>query len=156
MVISKIRGEFEQHDSWVETEDENFEGAQVYFSAETASVNTRVKMRDDHLKSEEFFHSEKHPKMEFRSTSFEKISDESYKLKGDLTIRDVTKPVTLDVDFGGVITDPYGLRRAGFGVTGKVNRKEFGMTYNQLIETGGAVAGDEISLDIHVEFTYQK
>lgn len=155
MVISKIRGEFEKYDSWAMTDGENMEGADIHFSAETASVNTKVKMRDDHLRSDEFFKSEQFPHLTFKSTSLEKKDEENYVLKGDLTIRDVTKPIVLDVEFGGIITDPYGLRRAGFGVTGKLNRKEYGMTYNQLIETGGAIAGDEIKLDIHIEFTHK-
>ena len=112
-------------------------------------------MRDDHLRSDSFFKSEEFPNLIFKSTSLEKKNDEDYVLKGEMTIRDVTRPIELAVEFGGVITDPYGLRRAGFSISGKLNRKDYGMVYNDLIETGGAVVSDEIKLDLHVEFTHQ-
>lgn len=155
MVISKIRGEFEQYESWLETNEEEIENATAFFSAVTGSVNTGNKMRDDHLRSESFFKSEEFPNLFFKSTSFEKKNEEDYVLKGEMTIRNVTKPVELAVEFGGIITDPYGLRRVGFSLSGKINRKDFGMVYNDLIETGGAVVSDEIKLDLHVEFTHQ-
>ncbi len=155
MVISKIRGEFEQFESWLETDGEEIEGGEAFFSAVSSTINTGNKMRDDHLRSGEFFKSEEFPNLTFKSTSIEKKNDEDYVLKGNMTMRGVTKPLELDVEFGGVITDPYGLRRAGFSITGQLNRKDYGMTYNDLIETGGAVAGDKIKLDLHVEFTYK-
>ena len=155
MVISKIRGEFEQYESWLETNGEELENATAFFSAVTSSVNTKNKMRDDHLRSDSFFKSEEFPNLIFKSTSLEKKNDEDYVLKGEMTIRDVTRPIELAVEFGGVITDPYGLRRAGFSISGKLNRKDYGMVYNDLIETGGAVVSDEIKLDLHVEFTHQ-
>lgn len=155
MVISKIRGEFEQYEAWLETNGEVMENGSAFFSAVTSSVNTGNKMRDDHLRSESFFKSEEFPYLTFKSTSFEKKSEEDYVLKGELTIRNVTKPIELAVEFGGIVTDPYGLRRAGFSISGKLNRKDYGMTYNDLIEAGGAVVSDEIKLDLHVEFTHQ-
>lgn len=156
MVISKIRGEFEQWEALVETEGENMEGAEISFQATVASVNTGSEYRDNDLRSDKgLFQIDKFPYLNFKSTSFEKKDEENYILKGNLTIRDVTKPITLDVEYGGTITDPYGMRRAGFSVSGKLNRKDYGMTYNQLIETGGAVVGEEIKIDIHIEFTQQ-
>ncbi len=155
MVISKIRGEFEQFESWLETQGEEMTDAEAFFSAVTGSVNTGNKMRDDHLRSESFFKSEQFPNLTFKSTAIEKKNETDYVLKGDMTIRDVTKPIELAVEFGGIVTDPYGLRRAGFSISGKLNRKDYGMTYNDLIETGGAVVSDEIKLDLHVEFTHQ-
>lgn len=155
MVISKIKGEFEQFEAWMETDNEQMENAEAFFSADTGSVNTGNQMRDDHLRSESFFKSEAYPKLTFNSTALERKGDADFTLKGDLTIRDVTKPIELAVEFGGIVTDPYGLRRAGFSLTGKLNRKEYGMVYNDLIETGGAVVSDEIKLDMQVEFTHQ-
>lgn len=155
MVISKIRGEFEQYEAWLETRGEEIELAEAFFSAVTGSVNTGNTMRDDHLRSESFFKSEQFPNLIFKSTAIEKKNETDYLLKGNMTIRDVTKPIELAVEFGGIITDPYGLRRAGFSILGKINRKDFGMVYNDLIETGGAVVSDEIKLDLHVEFTHQ-
>jgi len=157
MVISKIRGEFEKWEASAVTEGEEMEGAEISFQAVADSVNTGSDARDNDLKSDKgLFQTEKYPYLNFKSTSFEKKDEENYVLKGDLTIRDVTKQVELAVEFGGIITDPFGLRRAGFSVTGKLNRKDYGMTYNQLIETGGAVVGEEIKLDIHIEFTHQQ
>ncbi|HLR77049.1 MAG TPA: YceI family protein [Balneolaceae bacterium] len=157
MVISTIRGEFEEFESWAETDGEDMEGADVFFSAQTASVNTGNEARDNDLRSDDgLFKSEEYPKLTFESTSFERQNDEDYKLKGDLTIRDVTKPIELDVEFGGIITDPYGARRAGFSVSGSLNRKDYGMNYNQLLEAGGAVVGEEINIDIHIEYTHQE
>ncbi len=156
MVISKIRGEFKQFEASVETEGENMDGALINFSADVSSIDTGNSYRDNDLKTDEtLFHAEKHPKMTFVSTGFEKIDEENYLLKGNLTIRDVTQPVELKVEHGGIITDPYGVRRAGFSVGGKINRKDFGMNYNKLIETGGAVVGEEVTIDIHIEFTHQ-
>lgn len=157
MVISKIRGEFKQFESTAETEGENMDGALINFSADVNSIDTGNSYRDNDLKKDvSLFHAEKHPKMTFVSTGFEKKDEENYLLKGNLTIRDVTKPVELKVEHGGIITDPYGARRAGFSVTGKINRKDFGMNYNNLIETGGAVVGEDVNLDIHIEFTRQQ
>lgn len=156
MVISKIRGEFEQWEAFAETENETMENAEITFQATASSVNTGNEARDNDLRSDNgLFQSDKYPYINFRSTSFKKITDENYVLIGDLTIRDVTRPIELTVEHGGIITDPYGMRRAGFSVTGKLNRKDFGMTYNQLIETGGAVVGETINIDIHIEFTQQ-
>lgn len=156
MVISKIRGEFEQWEAFAETEGEEMENAAITFQASAASVNTGSEARDKDLRSDKgLFQTDKFPYLNFRSTSFKKIDEENYKLIGDLTIRDVTRPIELAVEHGGIITDPYGMRRAGFSVTGKLNRKDYGMTYNQLIETGDAVVGEIINIDIHIEFTRQ-
>lgn len=152
MLVSQVTGEFDRFQATAETDGEHFEGARVTFTAETGSVNTGAKDRDKHLRSDDFFNAEKYPKLLFKSTSFEKVDDEHYKLTGDLTIRDVTRPVTLDVEYGGIVKDPYGNRRTGFTVTGKINRKDYGLKWNALLESGGAVAGDEVKINCHVEF----
>jgi polyisoprenoid-binding protein YceI len=154
MVVSTVTGHFDKFDATAETEGDSPENAKITFSADTASINTGTSQRDDHLRSDDFFNAEKYPKLTFKSTSFKRVKDDMYKLTGDLTIRDVTKSIDLDVEYGGEIKDPYGNQRSGFTVTGKVSRKEFGLKYNAFIESGGAVVSDEIKINCHVEFTY--
>jgi polyisoprenoid-binding protein YceI len=155
MVVSTVTGQFDQFDATAESQGDSMEDAQVTFTAETASVKTGTKQRDDHLRSDDFFNAEKYPVITFRSTSFKKKNDNEYTLKGDLTIRDVTRPITLDVEYGGQITDPYGMLRCGFTITGKLSRKAYELKYNALMEAGGAVVSDEIKIDCHAEFTSQ-
>jgi polyisoprenoid-binding protein YceI len=155
MIVSTVTGQFDHFDATAETEGDSLENANIRFTADTASVNTHVEQRDNHLRSDDFFNAEKYPKLVFQSTSFEKVKDDIYKLKGNLTIRDVTKPIELGVEYGGEIKDPYGNQRRGFTVTGKVNRKEFGLKYNALLETGGAVVSDEIKVNCHLEFIHK-
>lgn len=154
MVVSTVTGQFDNFDATATTEGGALENAKITFSAEAASVNTGTPQRDEHLRSDDFFNAEKYPKLTFESTSFTKSGDDEYQLKGNLTIRDVSKPVDLAVEYGGEIKDPYGNRRIGFTVTGKISRKAFGLKYNALIESGGAVVGDEIKIDCHVEFVH--
>jgi polyisoprenoid-binding protein YceI len=113
-------------------------------------------MRDTHLKSDEFFNAEKFPQLKFVSTGFAKIDDSTYKLKGDLTIRDVTKPVELDVEYGGKMVDFYANTKAGFEITGKINRKDFGLNWNAVTEAGGVVVSDEVKLVLNVQMQLQK
>lgn len=155
MVVSTVTGHFDRFEATAETEGDSLENANIQFTAETRSINTGVEQRNNHLRSDDFFNVEKYPKLIFQSTSFEKVKDDIYKLKGNLTIRDVTKPVELEVEYGGQIKDPYGNQRRGFTITGKMNRKEFGLKYNALIESGGAVVSDEIKLNCHVEFIHK-
>jgi polyisoprenoid-binding protein YceI len=153
MVISTVTGHFNAFNAHVEVEGDDFESASIAFTADVKSLVTGQEQRDQHLLSDDFFNAETYPQLAFKSTSLKKLSDTEYSLTGDLTIRDVTKSVTLDVEYGGTIKDPYGFFRAGFGVTGKINRKEFGLKWSALLETGGAVVSDDIKLDCHVEFT---
>lgn len=152
MVVSNVTGKFDRFESTVYTNGDAIEGADISFSAETASVNTGQEQRDNHLRSDDFFNAEKFPQLTFRSRSFEKKSDETYTLTGDLTIRNVTKPISLEVEYGGVVKDPFGNQRSGFTVNGKVSRKEFGLQWNALMESGGAVVGDEVRINCHVEY----
>lgn len=155
MVVSSVSGKFERFHVTAETEGDNLESAKIIARVETDSINTGTKDRDKHLRSDDFFNAEKFPEIVFKSTSFEKKNDEEYTLKGDLTIRDITKPITLDVEYGGKIKDPYGNQRMGFTVTGKLSRKEYGLKWNELIESGGAIVGDTIKIDCHVEFIHK-
>jgi len=154
MVISTVTGRFERFDGTVETEGDRLETARVEFVIDTASVNTGVADRDNHLRSDDFFNAEKYPQIRFVSTAFKKINDQEYELTGNLTIRDVTRPVQLKVEYGGMVKDPWGNTRAGFVVTGKINRKDFGLKWNMLLETGGAVVSDEVQVQCAVEFVH--
>ena len=152
LVIATVSGKFDKFSSTVTTDGDDFSNANIEFSVETASVNTGVDARDNHLRSDDFFNSEKFPLMTFKSTSLKKISGGEYQLDGNLTIRDVTKPISLNVEFGGTATDPYGNHKAAFEVTGKLNRKEFGLRWDAITEAGGAVVSDEVKLQVNVQY----
>jgi polyisoprenoid-binding protein YceI len=155
MMISNVTGHFEKFSADVETEDDNFETARISFAADIDSISTKNEQRDGHLKSPDFFDAASHPQLTFVSTKLEKKNDEEYKLHGNLTIRDTTKPVVFDVEFGGIIKDPWGMTRAGFVVDGKINRKDFGLQWQALTEAGGMVVSEEVKLHAAVEFTKQ-
>jgi polyisoprenoid-binding protein YceI len=155
LVISTVTGNFNSFNAEVETNGDSFEGATINFSADIDSIDTNNADRDAHLKSADFFDADKFPKMSFRSTEMIKKDDSNYELKGELSIKDVTKSVSLNVDFGGTMTDPYGQYKAGFEVTGKINRKEFGLTWSAVTEAGGVVVGDEVKLIMNVQFVKQ-
>lgn len=153
LVISTVTGSFKDFEGSVESESDDFDGASVKFSAKTASVDTNQGDRDNHLKSGDFFDSEKYPNMEF-SGKIQK-SGEEYKLVGDLTIKETSKEIVLDVDFGGVVVDPYGNTKAGFESAGKINRKEFGLSWSAVTEAGNVVVSDQVRLLVNVELTKQ-
>lgn len=150
MMISTVTGHFEDFDASVQTDGEKFENAVISFSAKTASINTKNKDRDAHLRSDDFFNSEKFPELKFVSKSFD-----GSKLVGDLTIRDVTKEVTLATDFNGVAVDPYGQTKAGFEITGQINRKDFNLTWNAVTEAGSIVVSDKVNLVVDVQLIKQ-
>ena len=154
LVISTVSGFFKSFEGSLTTDSEDFENAQVEFSLDVNSIDTNQEQRDGHLKSAEFFDSEKYPKITFKSTSLTKDGDD-YKLNGDLTIKDVTKPVSLDVEYGGSAGDFYGNTKAGFEVTGKINRKEFGLTWDGVTEAGSIVVGEDIKLIMNIQFAKQ-
>jgi polyisoprenoid-binding protein YceI len=148
--VSTVRGAFTDFSGTVTSPDDTFEKAQVHFTAQTKSINTNNEMRDNHLRSADFFEVEKFPTLSFTSTQVEKTGDH-FTLTGNLTMRDVTKPVTLTVTFDGIDQDTKGNRVAGFDMTGVINRKDFGLLWNVALETGGVMVSDEVTLDIHVE-----
>lgn len=150
LVISTVTGYFTNFEGKMEGEAEDFSDAKITFQADVNSISTNSDQRDGHLKSDDFFNAEKFPNITFESTSFSK-DGEDYKLSGNLTIRDVTKAVDLNVEFGGIAKDPYGNTKAGFTIEGVVNRKEFGLTWDALTETGGAVVGEKIKLHANVQ-----
>ena len=153
MMISNVSGEFTKFDASVETEGDDFQTAKVTFTVDVDSLTTKSEQRDGHLKSADFFDAGNFPQMKFVSTKYENIdNDGSYEVYGDLTIHGITKPVKLDAEFGGVIKDPWGSTRAGITVTGKINRKEFGLTWSGTTETGSLIVSDEVRLHVALEF----
>ena len=156
LMISTVSGQFGKYDVSAETEEEDFSKAKVSFTAEVDSITTNNEQRDGHLKSPEFFDVAKFPQIKFVATKYENVdNDGSYELYGDLTIRDVTKQVKMDVEFGGVIKDPWGNTRAGFTITGKINRKEFGLAWHAVTEAGGIVVSDDVKVHCAIELIKQ-
>lgn len=151
MVLTTVTGKFTDFTASAETDGDDFTNAKVRFEAKTASVDTGVADRDGHLRSDDFFNSERFPVMTFESTGMEKKGNDRYTLKGNLTIRDITKEIELDVDFAGNTKDPWGNTRVGFELTGAINRKEFGLKWNDLTEAGGLVVSDEVKLALSVQ-----
>lgn len=150
MMISTVTGHFEDFEATAQTNGDDFTNAKLNFIAKTASINTKNKDRDTHLKSDDFFNSEKFPELKFVSKSFD-----GEHLIGDLTIRDVTKEITLDADFNGIAVDPYGQTKAGFEIMGQLNRKDFNLTWSAVTEAGSIVVSDKVKLVIDVQFIKQ-
>ena len=151
LMITTVTGYFKKFDLEVETESEDFTTAKsIVFKADIDSIDTNNEQRDTHLKSADFFNAEEHSQLKFEGTRYEANGD-SAKLHGDLTIRGVKKPIMLDVDFGGIVVDPYGQTKAGFTISGKISRKEFGLTWNAVTEAGSVVVSDDIKLLAEVQ-----
>lgn len=155
LVISTVTGSFGSYDATVENEGDSFEDAEVHFEADINSISTNNEDRDNHLKSDDFFNAEEFPKLTFDSTTVEKIDENKYKVKGDLTIRGTTKPVELEAVHGGTVEDPYGQTKAGFEISGNINRKEFGLKWDAVTEAGNVVVGDQVKLLLNVQLVQQ-
>ncbi len=153
LVISEVDGNFSNFDGKVSTKGEDFSGADVEFTVDINSINTNNENRDNHLKSDDFFNAEKFPEMTFKSKSMEKAGDDKYLLVGDLTIRDVTKEINLDVTYNGSVKDPWGNTKAGFKLIGELNRFDYNLKWNKTIETGGLVVGEKVKLNLNVQLT---
>lgn len=151
MMVSKVRGQFDDYTATVEAADlTDLTTANIAFAFNVASINTHSTDRDNHLKSADFFDVENFTEITFQSTSIAKDGDD-YKVTGDLTIKDVTKPVTFDVEFGGKGTNPWGVEVYGFEAEAKINREEFGLTWNTALETGGVLVGRDIKIKAELE-----
>lgn len=158
LVISTVSGKFKKFNGTVETDSpDNFNSAKIEFTIDVSSIDTNQEPRDEHLRSADFFDAANHPQIIFKSTSFEleDNEDDSYSLTGDLTIRGITKSIKLDVEYGGTATDAYGNFKAGFDVSGKISRKEYGLTWNAVTEAGAIVVGDIIKFQISAQFIRQ-
>jgi len=155
LVITTVKGRFRDLEGTIEIDEAQPENSSVEAKIAVASVDTNVEDRDKHLRSDDFFNAEQFPYLTFRSTRIERFGEERFKLIGELTIRDVTKEVDLDGEYEGQIADPWGNQRAAFTATTQISRKEFGIRWNQALETGGAVVGDNVKITLHLEAVRQ-
>jgi polyisoprenoid-binding protein YceI len=152
LMITNVKGTFKEFDGSIYTTDENFMTSEIDFWINPASIDTGDAKRDEHLKSADFFDVENHKQITFVGNTYEKVDkDGSYELYGDLTIKGITKQVKLDVEFGGVMKDPWGNEKAGFSVNGKINRKDWGLVWNATLETGGVLVSEEIKISCEIQ-----
>ena len=155
LMISNVSGSLKSFEAEVETQGEDFTTAQINLSANMASISTNNDQRDAHLRNSDFFEVEKYPELKFTSTKLEKIDSDTFALFGDLTLKGVTRPVKLNVEFNGVTKDPWGGERAGFVVTGKINRSDWGINFNAALETGGVVLSEEVRIFSELQLVKQ-
>lgn len=147
LMITNVTGSFDNFDVTAETIDDNFTEAKINFSADVNSISTNNEQRDGHLKSGDFFDADNYPKIVFEASNSVNLErDGNYDLVGDLTIKDVTKSVKLNIEFGGVTKDPYGNTKAGFTIGGKINRNDFGLNWNTALETGGVLVSEDVKV----------
>ncbi len=155
LMISNVKGVFKEFSADVYTSGDQFMTSGIDLQINPSSIDTGVADRDAHLKSADFFDVENFPAIRFTGSSVEKVDDENFILHGDLTIKGVTQPVKLDVEFGGVMKDPWGNQKVGFSVNGKINRKDFGLTWNAALETGGVLVSDDVKISAEVQLVRQ-
>jgi polyisoprenoid-binding protein YceI len=146
LMITTVTGQFREYEASVDTTDDDFDGALISFTAKTTSIDTGNKQRDDHLRSDDFFNSEQYPDLKFVAKGMEKKGEGEYVMTGEMTIRDVTRSISLKVDFAGTVQDPWGQTKAGFTFEGKLNRKDFGLKFHVVNEAGNLLVSDEIRL----------
>ena len=154
LMITTVTGRFNEFSAIIDSENDDFSDAQISFSAAIASISTGNEHRDGHLKGDDFFAADKFPTLSFKSTSFKKDGHD-YKLTGNLIIRDITQQVTFDVEYSGIQNDPYGNTKAGFELTGKIKRKEFGLMWDAVTEAGGIVVSDDIKIACNIQLVKQ-
>ena len=155
LMVTNVTGYFKTFDLSVETETDDFNTVKkIEFTADLDSIETNSEQRNGHLKSDDFFNAEKFPQLKFVSNDYKGSGDEAT-LNGNLTIRDVTKPIKLNVEYGGSVVDPYGQSKAGFTVTGKISRKEYGLTWNAVTEAGQVVVSDDIKIHCEIQLVKQ-
>lgn len=155
MVIAKVRGQFSRWSGTVSAQDGDLNVATVDVVIDASSIDTGVADRDAHLKTADFLDVSSHPDITFHSTTTDDLGDGQLRVAGNLTIRGVTRPVTLDVEFAGRGKDPWGNERAGFNAKARIDRKDFGLTWNQVLEAGGVLVGDRVDIEIEVEAVRQ-
>jgi polyisoprenoid-binding protein YceI len=155
LMISNVSGTFKNFTAEVETDEEDFGTAQISLTAEMASISTNNEQRDAHLRTSDFFEIENYPELKFESTKVKKTGDDTFTLYGELTLKGVTNPVELHVEFNGVTKDPWGGERAGLVITGKINRSKWGVNFNAALETGGVVLGDEVKIVSEIQLVKQ-
>jgi polyisoprenoid-binding protein YceI len=153
LLVAKVRGRFTRWSGSMRFDEKNPAASSVEVQIDTDSVDTTEPQRDTHLRSPDFLDAANHPRMTFKSTKVERAGDGVFKVKGELTIRGVTRPAVLEVEYGGAMRDPWGNERVGFTARATIDRKEFGITFNQVLDHGGLALGEQISIDIDVEAT---
>lgn len=153
LMISNVKGQFKEFTGVIEGED--FLNSQIHATVQTDSIFTNNNDRDAHLRSADFFDVENHKEITFKSSSLDKISEDEFKLTGNLTINGITKEVTMDVEYGGRMTDPYGNDKIAFSMNGKINRKDFGLNWNAALEAGGVMVSDEVRINADLQFAKQ-
>ncbi len=156
LVISEVEGDFKKYEADITSSKEDFSDLAVTLKIDAASINTENEKRDEHLRAEDFFHTSQYPEIIFKSKSFKKTGKNKYKLTGDFTMRGVTKHISLDVVHNGTVVDPWGNTKAGFKLTGKINRFDYGLKWNNVIEAGGAVVGKEVRFNINIQIAKSK
>ena len=154
MAVSKVRGDFKDFSGTIEIAEDPVD-SNVSVTIQAGSVDTHDENRDNHLRTNDFFDAETHPTWTFTSTAIRPVTGSEWKVDGDLTIRGVTKPVTLDATLEGVVKDPYGMHRVGFSATTSIEREDFGVSFNGVMEAGGVVVGKKVDIDLEVEATLQ-
>jgi polyisoprenoid-binding protein YceI len=151
MVVSTVIGKFQKFDGTIKADKDDFSDASISFTIQAASVNTNNEKRDNHLRSNDFFEVEKFPTIDFKGKSLSQKNGNKYTLVGDLTMHGVTKEIELDVRYNGQVKDPWGNTRAGFMVSGIINREDYGLTYNSALEAGGFLIGNEVDIKVNLE-----
>jgi len=151
LMITTVKGRFGGVEGTIKGNPDDWTDAEVEVKIDAASVDTRNEDRDNHLRSADFFEVEKYPHLTYKSTKVTKTGENSYTIEGELTIRDVTKPVTLEAEYLGKAVDPWGNEKIGFSAKAKVNRKDFGLTWNAPLEAGGFLVGDEVTIELEVQ-----
>jgi polyisoprenoid-binding protein YceI len=155
LMISKVKGQFTDVNGALRMEGDDITTARLSVEIPAVSVDTRVEQRDEHLRSPDFLDAARFPMLTFRSTRVERTGERRLRVTGDLTIRDVTREVVLDVIEHGTLTDPWGQERAGFAASTKIDRKDFGLTWNQALEAGGVLVGDQVEIELEAEWVLQ-
>jgi polyisoprenoid-binding protein YceI len=155
LMITHVSGNFKAFNVELETGGEDFTTAKIQARIQAASINTNNLQRDEHLRSSDFFEAENYPEILFTSTKVEKDGDATFLLHGNLTLKGITRPLQLNVEYSGVTKDPWGGQRAGFVLSGKINRSEWGVTFNTVLETGGVALSDEVKINGEVQLVKQ-
>lgn len=154
LAVSSVTGSFTSYAGTLTAKKNDFEGAKVNATIEVASITTNNMERDKHLKEDDFFNAEKYPEIKFESTSFKKVSGNNYTIEGNLTIRDITKPVTLDAEFGGIVSI-NNKKKAGFTATGTIDRFEYGLKWDDVLDNGGLIVGEKVDIILKMELVKQ-
>jgi polyisoprenoid-binding protein YceI len=155
LMISNVTGFIKSFQVMAETQDEDFSKASILLTADMKSISTNNEQRDEHLRSADFFETAQHPELTFKSTSIEKVSNEAFILHGELTLKGVTKPVTLDVEVSSILRSAERGTKTGFTVTGKINRSDWGVSFNRMLETGGVGLGEEVKIMSEIQLAKQ-